>query len=128
MNSHPSSPAGPADPVYALPSFLSPDAWQHIVASLQLSPQQARIVALILQGKQDKEIAAELHLNRYTIRTYLRRVFDRASIENRMGLVLRILELCSNYRAAAHTSVPHLGDTHSGSLFGEIAASDNSLS
>ena len=111
VNSHPSSPAGPADPVYALPSFLSPDAWHHIVASLQLSPQQARIVALILQGKQDKEIAAELHLNRYTIRTYLRRVFDRVELEDRMELVLRIFAICSNRWQAAVVGVPLTGDT-----------------
>jgi len=104
-------PSAGVDPVYALPSFLSPDAWHHIVASLQLSPQQARIVALILQGKQDKEIAAELHLNRYTIRTYLRRVFDRVELEDRMALVLRIFALCSNRWQGAIHSVPLLGDT-----------------
>ena len=112
MNSRPPTPPpGRADPVYALPSFLSPEAWQHIVAELQLSPQQARIVALILQGKQDKEIAAELHLNRYTIRTYLRRVFDRGSLEDRMTLVLRIFELCMDRRRYTAASVPIVGDT-----------------
>jgi DNA-binding NarL/FixJ family response regulator len=87
-------PAG-SDPVYALPPFLSADAWQHVVESLKLSPQQARIVALILHGKQDKEIAAELRLNRYTIKTYLRRIFDRTGLEDRMAIVLHILALCS---------------------------------
>jgi DNA-binding CsgD family transcriptional regulator len=120
VNSRPPTPAatGVADPVYALPAFLSPEAWQHIVAELQLSRQQARIVALILQGKQDKEIAAELKLNRYTIRTYLRRVFDRALLEDRMGLVLRILALCSTRRVLAHADVPLTGDARRGSLSG----------
>jgi DNA-binding CsgD family transcriptional regulator len=125
MDSH--RPSAELDPVYALPSFLSADAWHHIVAELHLSPQQARIVALILQGKQDKEIAAELRLNRYTIKTYLRRVFDRASLEDRMGLVLRIFELCSNHWPAADTSVPLLGDARRGSLFCKFAGSDNSV-
>lgn len=96
MNSRPPTPPpGRVDPVYALPAFLSPDAWQHIVAELQLSPQQARIVSLILQGKQDKEIAAELNLNRYTIKTYLRRIFDRLNLDDRLALVLRIFAICS---------------------------------
>lgn len=103
-------PSAGLDPVYALPSFLSADAWQHIVAELHLSPQQARIVALILQGKQDKEIAAELHLNRYTIRTYLRRVFDRVELEDRMALVLRIFALCQDHSRATD-GVPLMGDT-----------------
>jgi DNA-binding CsgD family transcriptional regulator len=96
MNSR--RPSAGSDPVYALPPFLSADAWQHVVESLQLSPQQARIVALILHGKQDKEIAVELGLNRYTIRTYLRRVFDRTGLEDRMALVLHIFAVCSQPR------------------------------
>lgn len=118
MNSHRS--AAGTDPVYVLPAFLSADAWQHIVAELQLSPQQARIVALILQGKQDKEIAAELNLNRYTIRTYLRRVFDRAELEDRMALVLRIFALCSILWQQSTDPVPLGGDTRTGGLSRQI--------
>src|SRR5271154_2887042 len=61
----------------SFPRFLTEDDWQHVVSTLELSPQQARILGLILQGRQDKEISAKLGLNRYTIRAYLRRVFDR---------------------------------------------------
>jgi len=85
---------------------------------MQLSPQQARIISLILQGKQDKEMAAALGLNRYTTRTYLRRVFDRIGVEDRMGLVLHIFALCSGrHRNADCLSVPLMGDTRIGSLF-----------
>lgn len=38
----------------ATPGFLSAGDWRRIVAELKLSRQQARIVSLILQGKQDK--------------------------------------------------------------------------
>ena len=69
------------------PSFLTAEDWQHIVKSLELSQQQARIVCLILHGKQDKEMSSQLRLNRYTIRSYLRRVFDRIGVEDRMELV-----------------------------------------
>ena len=85
-------------PGFPIPLFLTADEWRHIVHSLHLSPQQARIVSLILQGKQDKEMSAELGLNRYTIRTYLRRIFDRADLEDRMELVLHIFALCSRRR------------------------------
>jgi DNA-binding NarL/FixJ family response regulator len=98
----------PVESVYALPPFISPDEWQHIVASLQLSPQQAKIISLILQGKQDKEIGRELALNRYTIRTYLRRVFDRVALEDRMELVLHIFALCAN-RRGRETGCPLYG-------------------
>jgi DNA-binding NarL/FixJ family response regulator len=80
------------------PPFLDADDWQYVVTCLQLSPQQTRVVSLILQGKQDKEISRELGLNRYTIRTYLRRVFDRVGLEDRMELVLHIFALCLHRR------------------------------
>jgi len=105
-------------PAPALPQFLSAEEWRLVVASMQLSPQQARIVSLILQGKQDKEMAAALGLNRYTIRTYLRRVFDRVGVEDRMGLVLHIFAMCSTRRREGGCgAVPSLGDARNGSLF-----------
>lgn len=82
------------NPVQTPPPFLTEDEWRLVIRSLELSPQQARIINLILQGKQDKEISAELRLNRYTIRTYLRRVFDRSGFEDRMALVLHIFAIC----------------------------------
>ena len=65
---------------------------------LQLSPQQATILGLIFRGHKDKQIASEMGLNRYTIRTYLKRVFDRVGVEDRMGLVLRVLAICVENR------------------------------
>lgn len=39
-------------------------------------------------------MAAVLRLDRSTIKTYLRRVFDREGVEGRMALVLRIFSFC----------------------------------
>jgi DNA-binding CsgD family transcriptional regulator len=76
------------------PPMLTPGQWAEVVCAFRLSPQQARIVRLILQNKPDKQIAVELNLNRYTIRTYLKRIFDRLGIDNRLGLVLHVFDLC----------------------------------
>lgn len=67
--------------------------WNEIVAVMELSPQQARIVELLLRGLRDKEIAHELDLGVPTVRTYFRRIFDRAQVEDRVGLILRILAI-----------------------------------
>lgn len=64
--------------------------WHIIAQALHLSPQQKRIVELILCGYQDKEIADELTLSVPTIRTYLKRTFDRIPVADRMGLVLHV--------------------------------------
>jgi len=67
--------------------------WQALAKQLALSPQQTRIVELILRGHQDKEIAAELSLSVPTVRTYLTRIFDRLGVTDRMGLVLHVFSL-----------------------------------
>lgn len=86
------------------PMFITSALWHHVIETLELSPQQARIVSMILQGKQDKFIAARLGLSRYTIRCYLRRIFDRQEIDDRMQLVLRIFAICAEAGAEAACS------------------------
>lgn len=75
------------------PLPLAQSTWRRIAKSLGLSPQQKRIVELILRGRQDKEIADQLGLAVPTIRTYLKRIFDRVGVTDRLTLVLRIFAL-----------------------------------
>lgn len=95
----------PVERIDSLPCFLASSDWQYIVHALRFSPQQAKIVSLILQKKQDKEISAKLGLNRSTIRTYLRRVFDRVGVEDRMELVLHVFALCLRRRDEPRVSL-----------------------
>jgi DNA-binding CsgD family transcriptional regulator len=76
-----------------IPSFLTAGFWARVVDALGLAPQQARILCLILEGKHDKEIIAELGISRQTIRDYLKRVFDRHGLEDRSQLVLKVFIL-----------------------------------
>jgi len=55
-----------------------------------------RIVELILRGRQDKEIAEELGVSFSTVRTYLKRIFDRTEVNGRNGLILYIFALAQN--------------------------------
>ena len=75
------------------PLPMNAATWRRVSHELALSPQQTRIVELILRGQQDKEIAAELNLTVPTVRTYLKRIFDRLNVADRMALVLRIFAL-----------------------------------
>src|ERR1700722_9324228 len=69
---------------------LPPDKWQALVKTLQLPPQQIRIVELILRNHCDKQIAARMGLKVPTVRTYLRRIFERLEVGDRLELVLRL--------------------------------------
>jgi len=64
-----------------------------LVKKLDLCPQQARVLELILRNSSDKEIAAEMQLKVSTVRTYLGRLFARLGVEGRLGLVLKIFAL-----------------------------------
>jgi DNA-binding NarL/FixJ family response regulator len=89
---------------------MSVDVWNQIAVSFGFSPQQKRIVACILRGFQDKEIAAELELGVPTVRTYIGRIFDRAGCADRLGLVLKL------FAAAQAISETHPRDSLMSSL------------
>jgi len=76
-----------------LPLPMDEATWEIIIDQLGLSPQQTRIVELILRGQQDKHIAAELNLSASTVRTYLTRIFIRTDVTDRVGLVLRVFAM-----------------------------------
>jgi len=87
------SPANPGPP-----PVLDGETWTGVVADLALSPQQARIVGLILRGMRDKQIAAELGLSVPTVRTYLSRVFVRVGVQDRVELILRVFTVAQERR------------------------------
>ncbi len=62
-----------------------------VIGALGLPSQQARIVEILMQGKQDKQIAREMGLKLPTVRSHLRRLFDRMGTSSRVGLVLAIM-------------------------------------
>ncbi|HZL35983.1 MAG TPA: helix-turn-helix transcriptional regulator [Tepidisphaeraceae bacterium] len=68
--------------------------WEAAIRSLNLAPQEARVVEMVLLGKKDKEIAAALGLHKSTVRTYLGRVFIRLGVSDRMGLAVSIFNSC----------------------------------
>jgi DNA-binding CsgD family transcriptional regulator len=86
-----------------LPRVAAPDAlgewqWKRVVVLLGLSPQQARIVARILEGKPDKQIAREMGVRVPTVRTYLTRIFQRTGAADRVELVLHVFACAATLR------------------------------
>lgn len=74
-------------------SPLTDAEWTAVVAELELSPQQARIVQLVLQGFGNKQIAFAMHLHESTVRTYLGRIFQRLNVADRLELAIRIFTI-----------------------------------
>ncbi len=53
----------------------------------QLSPQERRVLALIADGKTNKEVAAELGLSDKTVKSYLSNAFDKLGVTRRSQAV-----------------------------------------
>lgn len=48
-----------------------------------LSPQERRVLALIAEGKTNKEVGGEMNLSEKTVKNYLANIFDKLSVNRR---------------------------------------------
>ncbi|HEX4022859.1 MAG TPA: response regulator transcription factor [Acidobacteriaceae bacterium] len=55
---------------------------------LRLTPKEMKIVALIVQGYKNKEIAAQLGTTEQVIKNYLRSIYDKTGVSDRLELAL----------------------------------------
>jgi len=53
-----------------------------------LTPREEQVVALVVEGLANREVAMELQLSQHTIKKYLFRIFDKLGISTRVELVL----------------------------------------
>ena len=71
--------------------ILSNHQWKDAIQALNLPPRLSAVVALVMQGKSDKQIATTLQISRHTVRTYLTRLYQRYGVEDRVTLVLHAI-------------------------------------
>jgi DNA-binding CsgD family transcriptional regulator len=81
------------------PFPLSPNTWHQVAKQMNLPPQHKRVVACILRDMTDQQIADHLELAVPTIRTYLKRIYERAGTPNRLRLVLHIMKISQKITA-----------------------------
>ncbi len=54
----------------------------------RLTPKEMQIVALIVQGCKNKEIATQLNTKEQVIKNYLRAIYDKTGVSDRLELAL----------------------------------------
>ena len=54
----------------------------------RLTPKELKVIGLILQGYKNKEIARELENSEQVIKNYLRSIFDKTGVSDRLELAL----------------------------------------
>lgn len=71
-----------------------------------LTPQQFRVLALVAEGKLNKQIADVLGVQERTVKAHLSAIFERLGVGNRTqaGIMLRTLELTDPTRTVAPDS------------------------
>lgn len=79
----------PAAHKTAIRARLSREKWQAIGLAMNHSPRQLRVVQLMIRGKKHSQIAASLGLSVATVRTYLKRIYARLCVSDRVELAIR---------------------------------------
>ena len=62
-------------------------------SDFHLSPQEMRVLAEVVDGKTDKEVASALSLQVKTVRHYLDSVFEKLGVNTRSKAVTEALRL-----------------------------------
>lgn len=73
-------------PEPAAPSPAETDAVGEYARSVSLSAREQDVLALLLEGKNNREISAALGLSQGTVKSYTHNIFQKSGTENREGV------------------------------------------
>ena len=71
---------------------------------MQLTPKETLIVSCVTQGMKNKEIALRVGTTEQVVKNYLRKVYDKLGVADRLELAL----YCLNHHVVDNTKVPPL--------------------
>src|SRR3984957_18637830 len=71
---------------------------------VSLTPKESLIVSCVTQGMKNKEIALRVGTTEQVVKNYLRKVYDKLGVADRLELAL----YCLNHRVVDHVKVPAL--------------------
>jgi len=91
---------------------------------VQLTPKEALIVSCVTQGMKNKEIAARVGTTEQVVKNYLRKVYDKLGVADRLELAL----YCLNHHVVDGTKIPPLPAPTNGHASAAAAGAGTSAS
>jgi DNA-binding NarL/FixJ family response regulator len=91
---------------------------------VQLTPKESLIVSCVTQGMKNKEIALRVGTTEQVVKNYLRKVYDKLGVADRLELAL----YCLNHHVVDNTKVPPLPAPSNGGAANAASASASSAS
>jgi DNA-binding NarL/FixJ family response regulator len=91
---------------------------------VQLTPKETLIVSCVTQGMKNKEIALRVGTTEQVVKNYLRKVYDKLGVADRLELAL----YCLNHHVVDNTKVPPLPASASNGAAANAAAAGASSS
>ena len=89
---------------------------------VQLTPKEALIVSCVTQGMKNKEIATRVGTTEQVVKNYLRKVYDKLGVADRLELAL----YCLNHHVVDGTKVPPLPAATNGQAAAAAAGASGS--
>lgn len=91
---------------------------------VQLTPKESIIVSCVTQGMKNKEIALRVGTTEQVVKNYLRKVYDKLGVADRLELAL----YCLNHHVVDNSKVPPLPDSAGNGKAANAAAAGASSS
>ena len=85
---------------------------------VQLTPKETLIVSCVTQGMKNKEIALRVGTTEQVVKNYLRKVYDKLGVADRLELAL----YCLNHHVVDNTKVPPLPTSSANGEMSKAAA------
>jgi DNA-binding CsgD family transcriptional regulator len=91
MHARLSAPADDDDPLVAVLELERESAVISLEALAGLTPREAEVAMLVVDGLADREIAEQLFLSHHTVSQYVKRIYRKLDVDSRVGLTRELL-------------------------------------